>query len=255
MSEVSRIARVLAKPRGVVFSHPVRWARPAVPSRAICIMRVLLADDHALFRDGLRSLLEARGVEVLGEARNGREAIDQTRRLGPDVVLMDLDMPELDGLAATRLISAEQPDVKVVILTASEEDAHLFEAIKSGAQGYLFKNLASDELFRLLDGVARGEPALTPALARKLLGEFARPPAAPVPQAVEGLAALTEREREVLDLLVQGITSNRELAERLVISENTVKYHFRNILDKLHVQNRAQVVGFAVRHGMVEPRE
>ena len=143
----------------------------------------------------------------------------------------------------------------MVILTASEEDAHLFEAIKSGAQGYLFKNLASDELFRLLDGVARGEPALTPALARKLLGEFARPPAAPVPQAVEGLAALTEREREVLDLLVQGITSNRELAERLVISENTVKYHFRNILDKLHVQNRAQVVAFAVRHGIVEPHE
>ena len=216
-------------------------------------MRVLLADDHALFRDGLRSLLEARGLDVIGEARNGREAVDQARRLSPDVVLMDLHMPELDGLAATRLISAEQPDVKVVILTASEEDAHLFEAIKSGAQGYLFKNLASDELFRLLDGVARGEPALTPALARKLLGEFARPvPAAP---AVEGLASLTEREREVLDLLVQGITSNRELAERLVITENTVKYHFRNILDKLHVQNRAQVVSFAVRHGMGEPHD
>jgi NarL family two-component system response regulator LiaR len=98
-------------------------------------VRVLIADDHALFRDGLRSLLEARGVEVIGEARNGREAVDQTRRLSPDVVLMDLHMPELDGLAATRLISAEQPDVKVVILTASEEDAHLFEAIKSGAQG------------------------------------------------------------------------------------------------------------------------
>jgi DNA-binding NarL/FixJ family response regulator len=222
-----------------------------------CIMRVLLADDHALFRDGLRSLLEARGVEVIGEARNGREALDQTRRLSPDVVLMDLDMPELDGLAATRLISAERPEVKVVILTASEEDAHLFEAIKSGAQGYLFKNLASDELFRLLDGVARGEPALTPALARKLLVEFARPaPAAPAPPAAnEAFDALTEREREVLDLLVQGITSNRELADRLVITENTVKYHFRNILDKLHVQNRAQVVSFAVRHGMVEPRE
>ena len=219
-------------------------------------MRVLLADDHALFRDGLRSLLEARGVEVVGEARNGREAIDQTRRLNPEVVLMDLHMPELDGLVATRLISAEQPDVKVVILTASEEDTHLFEAIKSGAQGYLFKNLAAEELFQLLEGVARGEPALTPALARKLLGEFARPAvASPTPHAVEGLAALTEREREVLDLLVQGITSNRELAERLVITENTVKYHFRNILDKLHVQNRAQVVGFAVRHGMVEPRE
>jgi len=219
-------------------------------------MRVLIADDHALFRDGLRSLLESRGVDVVGEAHNGREAVDQAKRLNPDIVLMDLHMPELDGLAATRLISAEQPDVKVVILTASEEDAHLFEAIKSGAQGYLFKNLASDELFRLLEGTARGAPALSPALARKLLGEFARPaPSAPAPS-VGGqvLEALTEREREVLDLLVQGITSNRELAERLVITENTVKYHLRNILDKLHVQNRAQVVAFAVRHGMIEPQ-
>src|ERR687886_1861608 len=218
-------------------------------------MRVLIADDHPLFRDGLRSLLEARGIDVVGEARNGREAVDQSRRFRPDVVLMDLNMPELDGLAATRLISAEQPDVSVVILTASEEDADLFEAIKSGAQGYLFKNLASDELFRLLDGVARGEPALTPALARKLLGEFSRPQApAPTRTAEDNaMEALTDREREVLDLLVQGVTSNRDLAERLVVSENTVKYHFRNILDKLHVQNRAQVVAYAVRHGMVQP--
>jgi DNA-binding NarL/FixJ family response regulator len=218
-------------------------------------MRVLIADDHTIFRDGLRSLLEARGVEVVGEARNGREAVEQTKRLRPDVVLMDLNMPELDGLAATRLISADQPEVSVVILTASEEDADLFEAIKSGAQGYLFKNLASDELFRLLDGVARGEPALTPALARKLLGEFSRPQApAPTRSAEDNaMEALTDREREVLDLLVQGVTSNRDLAERLVVSENTVKYHFRNILDKLHVQNRAQVVAYAVRHGMVQP--
>jgi DNA-binding NarL/FixJ family response regulator len=218
-------------------------------------MRVLLADDHALFRDGLRSLLEARGIDVIGDACNGREAVDQARLLNPDVVLMDLHMPELDGLAATRLISAQQSDVKVVILTASEEDAHLFEAIKSGAQGYLFKNLPADELFSLLQGVERGEPALTPALARKLLGEFARPaPTAPA-RPDEALDLLTEREREVLDLLVQGITTNRDLAERLVITENTVKYHFRNILDKLHVQNRAQVIAFAMRHGSAERAE
>jgi DNA-binding NarL/FixJ family response regulator len=217
-------------------------------------MRVLIADDHPLFRDGLRSLLEARGIDVVGEAKTGREAVAQARRLRPEVVLMDLNMPELGGLAATRLISAEQPEVKVVVLTASEDDADLFEAIKSGAQGYLFKNLASEEFFRLLEGVARGEPALTPGLARKLLGEFARPPT-PAQTAVQGPEALTEREREVLDLLVQGITSNRELAERLVVSENTVKYHLRNILDKLHVQNRAQVVAYAVRHGMVETRD
>ena len=215
-------------------------------------MRVVIADDHPLFRDGLRSLLEARGIDVIGEARDGREAVDQARRLKPDVILMDLSMPEVNGLAATRLISAELPGVKVVILTASEDDADLFEAIKSGAQGYLFKNLESGEFFRLLDGVARGDPALTPGLARKLLGEFARP--APQPQSSTAIApaALTDREREVLDLLVQGVTSNRELAERLVVTENTVKYHLRNILDKLHVQNRAQVVAYAVRHGMVE---
>jgi DNA-binding NarL/FixJ family response regulator len=218
-------------------------------------MRVLLADDHALFRDGLRSLLQARGVDVIGEARNGREAVDETLRLGPDIVLMDLHMPELDGLAATQLISAQRSDIKVVMLTASEEDAHLFEAIKSGAQGYLFKNLGADEMFQLLEGVARGEPALTPALARKLLTEFARPAPPPPARAAheDTIGTLTEREREVLDLLVQGVTSNRELAERLVITENTVKYHLRNILDKLHLQNRAQVVGFALRQGIVQP--
>ena len=214
-------------------------------------MRVVIADDHPLFRDGLRSLLEARGVEVIGEAHDGREAVELARRLKPEVVLMDLSMPDVDGLAATRLISAELPGVKVVILTASEDDADLFEAIKSGAQGYLFKNVASDEFFRLLEGVARGEPALTPGLARKLLGEFARP-GPPTRTSLEPPSTLTDREREVLDLLVQGVTSNRELAERLVVTENTVKYHLRNILDKLHVQNRAQVVAYAVRHGMVD---
>jgi DNA-binding NarL/FixJ family response regulator len=214
-------------------------------------MRILIADDHALFRDSLRSLLTARGLEVVGEARDGREAFDLARRLLPDIILMDLAMPGLDGLSATRLISAELPQVKVVILTASDEDAKLFEAIKSGAQGYLLKNLESREFFALLEGVDRGEPALTPVLARKLLQEFARPaqPAAPA----RDPDALTEREREVLELLVQGVTSNRKLAKRLGLSENTIKFHVRNILDKLHLHNRAQVVGFALRHGMVTP--
>lgn len=215
-------------------------------------MRVLIADDHALFRDGLRSLLEARGVEVVGEARNGREAVDLARSTHPDIVLMDLTMPVVGGLEATRLISAQLPDVKVVVVTASEDEADLFEAIKSGAQGYLLKNLESGQFFGLLEGVARGEPALTPALARKLLREFARP--STHDRADRQPDALTEREREVLELLVQGVTSNRDLAERLVVSENTVKYHLRNILDKLHVQNRAQVVAYALRHGLVEPR-
>jgi DNA-binding NarL/FixJ family response regulator len=214
-------------------------------------MRILIADDHTLFRDSLRSLLASRGFEVVGEAREGREAVELARRLQPDVVLMDLAMPGLDGLAATRLMSAEMPQVKVIILTGSDEDAKLFEAIKSGAQGYLLKNLETREFFALLEGVGRGEPGLTPLLAGKLLQEFARPPR-PVAEPHDP-DALTDREREVLELLVRGITSNRKLAKQLGVSENTVKFHVRNILDKLHLHNRAQVVGFALRHGMVPP--
>ncbi len=213
-------------------------------------MRVLIADDHALFRDGLRSLLEAHGVTVVAEARDGREAVELARIHRPDVVLMDLAMPELGGLGATRLLTAELPEIAVVVLTASEDDADLFEAIKSGAQGFLPKDLEARRFFELLDGVTRGEPALTPALARKLLGAFARPEPEPPARAAD---ALTEREREVLELLVDGVTSNRELAQRLFVSENTVKYHLRNILDKLHVQNRAQVIAYAVRHGLIDP--
>jgi DNA-binding NarL/FixJ family response regulator len=214
-------------------------------------MKILIADDHALFRSSLSSLLTARGLEVVGEARDGHAAVELARKLKPDVVLMDLDMPGLDGLGATRLISAEMPQVKIVVLTGSDEDAKLFEAIKSGAQGYLNKDLEPQEFFTLLEGIERGEPALTPAVARKLLQEFARP-AKTAPPARDP-DALTDRERDVLELLVAGVTSNRKLAKQLGLKENTVKFHVRNILDKLHLHNRAQVVGFALRHGMVPP--
>ena len=214
-------------------------------------MRILIADDHALFRDGLRSLLEANDLEVVGEAGDGRETIELAWELKPDVVLMDLRMPVMDGLDATRQLSAELPEIRVVVLTASEDDDDLFEAIKSGAKGYLLKDLRSEEFLTLLRGIENGEPALTPVLARKLLDEFARPRRRQAE--AEDPDALTQREQEVLELLVSGVTSNRRLADELGVSENTVKYHVRNILDKLHLHNRAQVVGYALRNRLVEP--
>jgi len=213
-------------------------------------MRVLIADDHPLFRDGLRSLLEARGIDVIGEAANGREAVELARQLKPDIVLMDLTMPEVDGLTATRILATELPEVKVVVLTASDDEADLFEAIKSGAYGYLLKNLETDEFFRALEAVQAGVPVFTPRLARHVLKEFGQ---GEVRRTEE--TTLTERERELLELLVQGVTSNRELAQRLFISENTVKYHLRNIMSKLHLENRAQVIAYALRTGLVRTHQ
>jgi DNA-binding NarL/FixJ family response regulator len=215
------------------------------------MMNILIADDHALFRESLKSLLEARDLKVVAEAENGREAVELAWKHKPEVVLMDLTMPEMDGLEATKRLAAELPAIKVVILTASDDDSSLFEAIKAGAKGYLLKDLQSDEFFALLDGVDRGEPALTPSLARKLLDEFARA------KGSESYSpdALTDREQEVLELMVKGVTTNRKLAVSLGISENTVKFHVRNILDKLHLHNRAQVVAFALRNRLVDPPE
>jgi DNA-binding NarL/FixJ family response regulator len=216
------------------------------------VVRILLADDHSLFRDGLRSLLTANGHDVVAEARNGREAVQLARSHHPDIVLMDLSMPELNGLEATKMIAAELRDVKVIILTASDDDANLFEAIKCGAQGYLLKNLEADDLLGMLDRAAENEPALTPVLARKLLQEFAKPTGtARAAISDDDPDALTAREREVLVLMVEGFTSNRRLAKRLALSENTVKFHVRNILDKLHLHNRAEVVAFALRNKIV----
>ncbi len=212
-------------------------------------MRVLLADDHALFRDGIRSLLEARGVEVVGEAGDGQEAVEAALRLRPDVILMDVTMPRMDGLDATRHITARLPQATVVMLTVSDDDRTLFEALKSGARGYLLKNLRAEEFFELLAGIERGEPALSPRLAGRILEEFRRSRRAPDrPDADD----LTERELEVLRLLSQG-ASNREIAAALHISENTVKFHIKNILDKLHLRNRAEVVAYAARRGWLPP--
>ena len=209
-------------------------------------MRVLLADDHALFREGLLSLLGAHGIEVVGEASDGAEALALARELRPDVILMDLTMPGVGGLEATRLVKAELPEIKVVILTVSEADADLFEAIRGGAHGYLVKSTPSSDFFELLEALGRGEAPLS----RGLAGKIVRYLAAGGPQGDE--AALTPREEEVLRLVADGRT-NRAIAEELSVTDATVKFHMGNILGKLHLQNRAQVVAFAHRHGLAQP--
>ena len=214
-------------------------------------LRILLVDDHPLFRDGIKSLLAARGIEVVGEARDGLEALHKARALRPDLVLMDLTMPNLGGLEATRLLKMEMPEIKVIILTASEEESDLFEAIKSGAQGYLTKSLQAETFFDLLEGVAHGEVLITRQLASKILGEFARQTREAQP-AARPSQVLTEREREVLSLVAQGRT-NREIGQALFLSENTIKYHLKSILAKLHLNNRAEAVAFALRSGLVNP--
>lgn len=213
-------------------------------------MRVLLADDHALFRAGIASLLQAWGLEVVGEAANGFEALELTRGLRPDLVLMDIAMPDCDGLEATRLIKAELPETRILMVTVSDDDEHVFEAVKSGAEGYLLKDMSREDLGRTLEAVAAGESALSRGLAAKILDEFAR-------LAREGPArqpedALTPRERDVLQLVAEGAT-NREIAAALFVSENTVNFHMKNILRNLHLKNRAQAAAYAVRRGVAEP--
>ncbi len=215
-------------------------------------LRVVLADDHPLFRDGVAALLQARGFEIVGEASNGREALDLVRRRQPDLVLMDIHMPELDGLAATRIIATEMPQVRVVILTVSDDDNDVFEAIKSGAQGYLLKSTDTRTFFDLIEGAARGETPLSSRLASRILREFAKRMNTENVQ-VNKEDALSEREKEVLVLAADGLT-NREIAARLNLSENTIKYHFKNILEKLHLRNRAQAVAYAVQSGLLKPK-
>ncbi len=213
-------------------------------------MRILLADDHALFRDGVASLLAAWGHEVVGQVSDGDAAVEAAVRLRPDLVLMDVAMPGGGGLAATRRLAADASGVAIVMLTASEGVDDLFAAIKAGARGYLLKNLESLELRGMLEAVARGEAAITPAIAGRILAELARPEivASTVP---DGPDRLTDREMDVLRLVVAGLR-NKEIAADLGISENTAKFHLRNILDKLHAQNRADVVARAMRGGLVE---
>ncbi|MBI4301952.1 MAG: response regulator transcription factor [Chloroflexi bacterium] len=212
---------------------------------------ILLVDDHALFRQGLRKLLSSeKDIELVGEANDGKEAIDKARELVPDLVLMDIRMPGCDGLEATRIIKEEMPHVRVVMLTVSEEDADLFEAIRFGAEGYLLKTIEAQQLVELLKGVFRGEAAISRTMARKLLDEFARiAKTYQPPILIRG--DLTPREREVLQLVSNGAT-DKEIAAQLFISERTVKNHLHNILEKLQLHNRVQAATYALREGIIQ---
>ncbi len=212
-------------------------------------IRVLIADDHTFFRRGVASLLAAEsGFEVVGEAVDGQQAVAMARELMPDVILMDISMPVLDGLEATRRIKAEIPYVRIVILTASDGDRTLFEAVKSGAQGYLLKNIEPQALYGTLRGVVRGEAPVSRVMAGRLLEEFARQHRDPAPLPA---AELTVREREALEHVARG-RSNKEIAAALAIAENTVKNHLKNILEKLHLENRVQAATYAFREGLVK---
>jgi len=210
-------------------------------------IRVLLVEDQVLFRTALIHLLQSDpGFELAGEAGNGREALQQATAVRPDVILMDLRLPEMDGLEATRRIIAMWPEARIVILTASESDDALFEAIRSGAHGYLLKDVDAAIFFQTVRAVARGEASLSGPLAAKVLAEFARP-AARAPRGNPG-ERLSPRETEILGFLAQG-KSNKEIAAALTLTENTVKSHLKSILAKLHVENRVQAATYALRHG------
>jgi DNA-binding NarL/FixJ family response regulator len=215
-------------------------------------IKVLIADDHKLFRQGLIGLMKTREdlAEVVGEAETGEEAVKLTEQLRPDVVLMDIYMPLMDGLQAATEIRARFPEVAVVMLTSSERDGHLYEAVKIGVAGYLLKSLDANELFDLLAGVAKGEPAMTRAMA----GKFLKAVATRIADEDKGEQALTERELFVLRLVASG-ASNQEIADKLSISVNTVKSHLKNILSKLQLENRTQAATYAMQHGLLPPRE
>ena len=212
------------------------------------MIKVLLADDQTLIRQGIRLLLEIEAdIQVVGQAANGKEALEQVEATHPDVVLMDVRMPELDGVEATRQLAARFPEVKVIILTTFEDDETVFEGLKAGARGYLLKDISSEEMAKAVRRVAAGEALIEPRITRKVLAEFSRMATAseshsPGMNKTDGPAIpLTEREREVLNALARGL-SNREIAEQLVITEGTVKNHVSSLIDKLGVRDRTQAI-------------
>jgi DNA-binding NarL/FixJ family response regulator len=216
---------------------------------------VLLVDDQPLFRKALAGLINAQfDMTVVGEADNGLAAVDQVRATSPDIVVMDVNMPGGGGVEGVRAIRAAGFATKIVMLTISEDDDDLFDAIRAGANGYLLKNIRPEALFGDLRGVVRGESPIAPGIAGKLLDALREGPVRPrsQPSAAEGEAALTRRETEILQLVAAGL-SNKEIAAQLVITEGTVKNHVHNALEKLHLSNRTQAAAYTVAQGLVTP--
>jgi two-component system NarL family response regulator len=212
----------------------------------------MLVDDHPLFLEGISTMLSARGVQVVGIAHDGNEALPLARNLRPDVILMDVNMPRCNGVQATRNILAEMPEQKVVMLTVAADDESLFAALKSGASGYLLKNLNSETLFQMLTDLMRGEVVIAPGLASRVLHEFLHPPQTPEATSAppeENQNPLTARQIEVLRLVAQGLTY-KAIALQLHLSERTVKYHMGEILKRLQIKTRAEALTYAAEQGL-----
>jgi len=210
-------------------------------------IRILIADDHAVVREGLRALIEVQpDLELAGEASDGIEAALKARELQPDVILLDLVMPRMGGIEAIAEVVRENPTARILVLTSFAEDDKVFPAIKAGAMGYLLKDSSAQDLLQAIRDVYRGEPAMHPTIARKLMRELQRPPEPHTPRTEEPLSG---REVEVLALVARGL-SNQEVADNLFISERTVRTHVGNILDKLHLANRTQAALYALREGL-----
>jgi DNA-binding NarL/FixJ family response regulator len=229
-------------------------APPAASPAAADTIRVVVCDDHALFRRGLVLVLEGEaGIEVVGEAEDGEAVVPLVASLAPDVVLMDVRMPRRNGIEATRAITEAVPSTKVVILTVSEDEDDLYDAVKAGAAGYLLKEISIDEVAAAIRCVVSGQSLISPSMAAKLLTEFTNLARKAEERQSVPVPRLTERELEVLKLVAQGL-SNREIAGELYISENTVKNHVRNILEKLHLHSRMEAVVYAVREKLLDIR-
>jgi two-component system NarL family response regulator len=227
-------------------------AVPGAPADPDATIRVLICDDHALFRRGLVMVLESEpGIDVVAEAEDGEEAARQAEEAAPDVILMDVRMPKMTGIEATRAISDVVPTAKILMLTVSDEEEDLYEAVKAGATGYLLKEISIEEVANAIRAVMTGQSLISPSMASKLLSEFNN--LAKAAQQKVLAPRLTDRELQVLKLVAQGM-SNREVAEQLFISENTVKNHVRNILEKLHLHSRMEAVVYAVREKLLDIR-